>query len=414
MAKELEEKIDKCDKYFTEYEGTDAESNFPFKAMFFGFEYSQVYLDEYGELKRDVVTVPFDRSPGCQISGPILGPDGEDGLVAPQYSELYFSDEITETTDFGKENIEWEETNEGYKSYLDEEYKADQKFVQDAKYKAVCSWDEPENTKYTLVQKGVVMSAEQNVTKNDRQYHIHLSTLEGSYDTKWLLSGLGTNSKFDAFFAENGEVCSGRQNATEDGLFHCALRVESEIITTGKCNGVKTTISTDECEKAEVPETVLNFKIVDPATVFTCNSVEECGYGYNWFNMPGGTEALSDIRRKGSNVNTYSPQSLSYQVTLNSKDMKQIKNYNRYRENNNYGGYSDFSLICDCPDDAEECHEVGGTQTCKRSRSCRMCRSGFLNNLYNGFVNYGSNHSITGGSGSLESIRSSGRVHWAG
>lgn len=130
--------------------------------------------------------------------------------------------------------------------------------------------------------------------------------------------------------------------------------------------------------------------------------------------MPGGTEALSDIRRKGSNVNTYSPQSLSYQVTLNSKDMKQIKNYNRYRENNNYGGYSDFSLICDCPDDAEECHEVGGTQTCKRSRSCRMCRSGFLNNLYNGFVNYGSNHSITGGSGSLESIRSSGRVHWAG
>ena len=414
MAKELEEKIDKCDKYFTEYEGTDAESNFPFKAMFFGFEYSQVYLDEYGELKRDVVTVPFDKSPGCQISGPILGPDGEDGLVAPQYSTTYYSDEITETTDFGKENIEWEETNEGYKSYLDEEYKADQKFVQDAKYKAVCSWDEPENTKYTLVQKGVVMSAEQNVTKNDRQYHIHLSTLEGSYDTKWLLSGLGTNSKFDAFFAENGEVCSGRQNATEDGLFHCALRVESEIITTGKCNGVKTTISTDECEKAEVPETVLNFKIVDPATVFTCNSVEECGYGYNWFNMPGGTETLSDIRRKGSNVNTYSPQNVSYQVTLNSKDMKQIKNYNRYRENNNYGGYSDFSLICDCPDDAEECHEVGGTQTCKRSRSCRMCRSGFLNNLYNGFVNYGSNHSITGGSGSLESIRSSGRVHWAG
>lgn len=413
-AKTLEEKIDKCDKYFTEYEGTNAEENYPFNAMFFGFEYSQVYLNEYGDLKRDVVTIPFENDPGCVITGPILGPDAEDGMVEPQYSSKYVSDHITETTDFGNGNIEWSEDRLAFKGYLDDLYEADQKFVQDAKYKAVCYWNEPPNTKYTLVQNGIVMSGEQNVTKNDRQYHIHLSTLEGSYDTRWLLSGLGSNSKFDAYFAENGEVCSGRQSATTDGLFHCALRVEYEIISTGKCNGTKTTISTDECEPAKVPETVLNFKVVDPAAVFTCNSTDECGYGYNWFDMPGGPETLADIRRKGANVNNYAPENLTYQVTLNSKDMKEIKNYNRYRESNNYGGYSDFSLVCDCPDSGEECNEVGGTQTCKRSESCKMCRSGFLNNLYNGFVSYSGNHSVTPGIGNLESIRSNGHVHWAG
>ncbi len=413
-AKTLEEKIDKCDKYFTDYEGTDANSNFPFSAQFFGFEYSQVYLGDYGDLKRDVSTIPFENSPGCVVTGPILGPDAEDGMVEPQYSSKYYSDKITETEDFGDGGIEWEEFNTGFEKYIDDLYKADQKFVQDAKYKAVCSWNEPPNTKYTLVQNGIVMSGEKNVTKNDRQYHIHLSTLEGTYDTKWLLSGLGSNAKFDRYFAENGEVCSGRQSATTDGLFHCALRVEYEIISTGKCNGSKTTVSTDECDPAKVPETVLNFKIVDPAAVFTCNSTDECGYGYNWFDMPGGPETLSDIRRKGSTLNTYSPENMTYQVTLNSKDMRVIKDYNSYRENNNFGGYSDFGLGCDCPEDGEECNEVGGTQTCKRSESCKMCRSGFLNNLYDGFVNYNGNHSITRGSGNLETIRSSGHVHWAG
>lgn len=413
-AKTLEEKIDKCDKYFTEYEGTDAQSNFPFNASFFGFEYTQVYLTDFGDLKKDVTVVPFETTPGCQISGPTLGPDAEDGMVEPQYSSKYYSDKITETEDFGDGGIEWEEDSHGFEKYIDELYEADQKFVQDAKYKATCSWDEPENTKYTLVQKGVVQESDFNMTKNNRQYQVYLSTLEGEYDTRWLLSGLGTNSKFDAYFAEHGAVCSGRQSATTDGLFHCALRVEYEIISTGKCNGSRTTTETDECEKFNASETVLNFKVVDPATVFTCNSTDECGYGYNWFNMPGGPETLSDIRRKGSNLNTYSSENMTYQITLNSKDMREIKNYNRWRENNNYGGYSDFSLLCDCPDTEEECNEVGGTQTCKRSESCRMCRSIFMNNVYDGYVTYSGNHSISRGKGNIETIRGAGHVHWAG
>lgn len=413
-AKTLEEKIDKCDKYFTEYEGTNAESNFPFRSLFFGFEYSQVYVDNYGELKKDVILVPFESEPGCQISGPTLGPDAEDGMVAPQYSTKYYSDKETETEDFGKTGIEWEEFETGFEQYIDELYKADQKFVQDAKYKATCSWNEPTNTKYTLVQKGIVQEGDFNITKNDRQYAVHLTTLDGTYDTRWLLSGLGTNSKFDAFFAENGAVCSNKQSASSDGLFHCALHVEHEIIFTGKCNGEKTTTQTEECEKNDGTDTVMNFKIVDPATVFTCDSLESCGYGYNWFKMNGGPETLEEIRRKGKEDKTYAPESLTYQVKLTSKDMREIKNYNAYRENNNYGGYSDFSLICDCPDDNEECNEVGGTQTCKRSRSCRKCRSIFLNNLYDGHISYSGNHSVTKATGNIESIRNSGRVHWAG
>lgn len=416
-AKNLEDKLDVCDDYFTKGEGTNTEANFPFKASMFGFEYTQVYLTDFGDLKKDVTIVPFDSAPGCQIDKkPKLGPDDDDGLVEPQYSTKYYSDGITESEDFGDPNIKWGEGETWYQQYIHGLYKARQNFVQDAKYHAYCSWNEPENTKYTLVQKGVVQVQESdfNMTQNDRQYHVHLSTLEGSYDTRWLLSGLGTNSKFDAFFAENGETCSTKQDATTDGLFHCALKVTYEIIRTGKCNGEKTTISEDECEGPDETETVLNFKIVDPATVFTCDSLASCGYGYNWFEMKGGPDVLEAIRSKGRDNNTYAPENLTYSVTLTSKDMKQIKNYNRWRENDNYGGYSDFSLLCDCPSEPEECNEVAETQTCKRSESCVKCRSVFLNNLYDGVVNYGGNHSVTKAHGNIENIRSNGHVHWAG
>ncbi|MCH5166601.1 MAG: hypothetical protein J1F35_01790 [Erysipelotrichales bacterium] len=417
-AKELEEKIDKCDKFFEEYEGTNAQDNYPFNAMFFGFEYTQIYLADYGDLRKDVMLVPFSGSPGCQISGPILGPDAEDGLVAPQYSTLYHSDGITETTDFKVSDLEWGEDTQWFKKYLDELYEADQKFVQDAKYQANCSWDEPDNTKYTLVPNGNIQEEEFNVTKNDRQYQIYLSTLEGTYDTRWLLSGLGVTAngatgKFDAFFAENGAVCSGKQTAASDGLFHCGIKVEWEIINTGKCNGSKTTVDPSECELITGTELVLTFKVVDPSQVFTCSSYSSCGYGYNWFEGKNGSETLAAIKRKGENGSTYAPSSVTYQISLNSRDMRHIKNYNEERENNNYGGYSDFSLLCDCPEESESCNAVSD-QTCKRSQSCNKCRSVFLEDLYKGYVTYnGTKHSVSGAKGSIGTIRDSGLVHWA-
>lgn len=419
-AKELEKKLTDCDEYFTAGPGANAAAHYNFNPSFFGFEYSQVYLTEYGDLQKDVSIIGFDNSPGCTIDGPILGPDGEDGLVAPQYSTLYYSDKITEAEDFKNTRLEWEESPQHYKTYLDVEYKADQRFVQDAKYHATCSWDEPENTKYTLVPKGIVQEGTFNTTKNDRQYQVYLATLEGTYDTRWLLSGIGSNSKFDAFFA-NGNVCSALQNATTDGLFHCGLKIDWEIIRTGKCNPTpsgKTVVKTEECEAITGTEQVLTFKIIDPAQVFTCSSYSDCGYGYNWFEEEHGRDALSEIKRRGENGETYSPSRVSYQISLNSKDMRQIKNYNEERENNRYGGYSDFSLQCECPESSEECGALsvtgGDDQTCRRSSSCNKCRSTFLDNLYNGVVKYnGTNHSVTKGIGSLGSIRDSGKIHWA-
>lgn len=414
-AKDLEDKIDKCDYYFEKYEGTNAEENFKFQPNFQGMEYSQVYLNEYGSLIEDKQLIIFENEPGCEITGPILGPDAEDGLVEPQYSDaLHYNTGKEQMEDFKNAKLEWQESTTGFTQYRHELYEADKKFVQDAKYKAICSWNEPDNTKYTLVPRGEVLQSTVNTTMNNRQYFIMLTTLDGTYDTRWLLSRLGTNGKFDRFFAENGATCSTKQNAVEDGLFHCGLHIEHEIVYTGKCNGDKTTISKEECDPTSGPETVLNFKIADPKNIFPSCSGGSCDYGYNWFEGTNGPETLASIQRDGSNDSTYSPSHLSYSVTLTPGDMRQIKNYNTYRESDQRGGYSDFSLICSCPDEPEECNEVGGTQTCKRSESCVKCKSIFLTNLYQGKVEYGgSSYSVTGGNGNIQTIRDT-KVHWSG
>lgn len=414
-AKDLEDKIDKCDLYFEKYEGTNAEENFQFEPNFQGMEYSQIYLNDYGSLIQDKQTIVFDDTPGCEITGPILGPDSEDGLVEPQYSDnLHYGRDKEQMQDFKNAKLEWTDKPTGHEQYRHEMYEADKKFVQDAKYKAVCSWDEPENTKYTLVPRGEVIQSTVNTTLNNRQYFIFLTTLEGTYDTRWLLSRLGTNGKFDKFFAENGATCSAKQNATEDGLFHCGLRVEHEIVYTGKCNGDKTTVSPEECDPTNGPEPVLNFKIADPKNLFPSCSGGSCDYGYNWFEGANGPETLSAIQRDGANDSTYSPSHISYSVNLTPGDMRQIKNYNTYRESDKRGGYSDFTLTCSCPEEPEECNEVGGTQTCKRSESCVKCTSAFLTNLYQGRVEYGgSSYSVTGGNGNIQTIRDS-KIHWSG
>lgn len=195
------------------------------------------------------------------------------------------------------------------------------------------------------------MQSTVNTTLNNRQYFIFLTTLEGTYDTRWLLSRLGTNGKFDKFFAENGATCSTKQDATQDGLFHCGIHVEHEIVYTGKCNGDKTTISKEECDPTNGPEPVLNFKIADPKNLFPSCSGGSCDYGYNWFEGANGPETLSAVQKDGANGATYSPSHISYSINLTPADMRQIKNYNTYRESDKRGGYSDFTLTCSCPDE---------------------------------------------------------------
>lgn len=415
-AKDLEDKIDKCDYYFEKYEGTNAQENFKFSPNFGGLEYSQVYLNDYGSLLEDKQTIIFANNPGCTIEGPQFIYGDEDQLVPPQYSDnLHYSTGKEQMEDFRNVKLEWENSTEGFKKYRHEMYEADKKFVQDAKYQAKCSWEEPENTKYTLVPSGEVAVATSNVTLNDRQYYIYLTTLDGTYDTRWLLSRLGTNGKFDSFFAENGQTCSTRQNPHDDGLFHCGLHIEHEIVYTGKCNGERTTVSKEECDPIDGTELFLNFKIVDPKNLFPsprCDG-EKC-HGYNWYEGTNGEATRNAIERDGAMDTTYSPQHRSYSVTLTPGDMLQIKNYNSYRENDGRGGYSDFSLTCSCPDEGEECNEVGGTQTCKRSKSCVKCTSVFLTNLYQGRVVYGgSSHEVTAANGNIQTIRDT-RAHWSG
>lgn len=417
-AKDLEDKIDKCDLYFEKYEGKNARENFEFNALFDGFEYTQVYLNDYGNLVKSTnlseFTPAFSEG-NCQITGPTFGPDPIDGLVEPQYSDaLHYSTGKEIMEDFKNTSLEWQSDPNGFRGYLHDKYESDKKFVQDAKYKAVCYWNESENTKYTLIPRGTVESSTFNVTLNNRQYFILLSTLEGTYDTRWLLSNLGTYGKFDKFFAENGQTCSPYQSASTDGLFHCGLRVEHEIVYTGKCNGDKTTVNPDDCDPAGTTDINLNFKIADPKNIFPSCSGDSCEYGYNWFQGTNGPETLRAIERDGANDSTYSPSHLSYSVTLTTKDMSLIKKYNEYRENNRRGGYSDFNLSCSCPSEPEECNEVGGNQTCKRSSSCTKCTSIFMTNLYQGRVEYGgSSYSVTGGNGNIQTIRDS-KVHWSG
>ena len=56
------------------------------------FSYSQNYLDDYGNLKDDLIYVNFSSSPGCQISGPKIGAPGigfSGEISEPQYTKFY-------------------------------------------------------------------------------------------------------------------------------------------------------------------------------------------------------------------------------------------------------------------------------------------------------------------------------------
>lgn len=430
-AENLEKDINKCDYYFDKerhngygtYEGLNKEENYKFEPNFGGMEYTQVYLNDYGSLLEEKNQILFNG--GCQIYGPELPekPEGlsdyDDALIEHQYStNARFGAGEEEMEDFKKLPLAWQETTTGFEQYRHEIYKANKKFTQDARYIAKCEWNEPDNTKYTLVPSGEVTVGTSNVTLNDRQYYVYLTTLDGTYDTRWLLSRLGTNGKFDSFFAENGQTCSTRQNPHDDGLFHCGLHIEHEIVYTGKCNGERTTVSKEECDPIDGTELFLNFKIVDPKNLFPsprCDG-EKC-HGYNWYEGTNGEATRNAIERDGAMDTTYSPQHRSYSVTLTPGDMRQIKNYNSYRENDGRGGYSDFSLTCSCPDQPEGCNapkDDDGNQTCKRSKSCVKCTSVFLTNLYQGRVVYGgSSHEVTAANGNIQTIRDT-RAHWSG
>lgn len=398
-AKQLEEDIDRCDNYFTKYEGANAEENYAFNTSM-SFSYTQVYMDNDRGLQMDEQYIQFEDEPGCVITGPTLGPDGADKLAGKRYSSIYKTG-FEKMTDFKETTLKYQEDRFGFRGYQDEPYDADKLFTHDAKYRAECSWNEGENIYYTLSPNGLVSEGTDfiNFTEHGQEYRLHLSTLDGKYETHWQLVGLGSTDKtsgkgkFDDFFMSQGQTCAN-ESPSETSMLTCKIHVEYEIVLTGYCNGSNgsdTTVNVEDCDPYKEGYNLFSFKVVDPSNIFPNGYSTSAGdVGYNWSSTEIGKQIKNEIESRGKSDKTYSQEFLTYSFVLSPTDMGHIKNYNA--QANSEGGYSDFNLECNCS---------GG--------SCKNCKSVFLNELANGNVNYdGTSHSVTGWSNkqtNLDGIR---------
>ncbi len=408
-AKELEKDLDKCDYYFEPgggklggpYKGADAEENYSFNASM-DFSYTQVYMDNEKGLQMDEQYIQFEDEPGCEISGPTPGPDGEDKLAGKRYSSIYSKSGNTEKlVDFKESTLKYEESPTGYQKYRDQQYDADKLFTHDAKYRAECSWKEGENVYYTLSPNGFVSEGTDfiNFTEHGQEYRLHLSTLDGTYETHWKLIGLGSTDKtsgkgkFDDFFMSQGQTCAN-ESPSETSMLTCKIHVEYEIVLTGYCNGsngTDTTVNVEDCDPYKEGYNLFTFKVVDSTNLFPNGYSTDAGdVAYNWSSTDKGQTAKREIEARGAADKTYARENLTYSFVLSPTDMGHIKNYNA--QANADGGYSDFNMNCSCSGD-----------------SCINCKSLFLNELANGNVTYdGQQHSVTGWNNkqtSLDGIR---------
>ena len=409
-GKDLEDKIELCTEYFTM---TDPRQIYQMNPSV-GFSYSQTYLDEQAELVRDEIQVPFTGGPGCSIS--LAGTSGDGEIEDPQYADKYTKEQTKKEahlSDLQDATLEWIENRSeaDFDSYYDEEFKLDKKSTHDGKIQATCYWNEGTNKIYTLAQSGVATketTTSKNFTLHQRQYQVHLTTLEGTFETFWKVSGLGSNGKFDPYFNNAGKSCAG-EDPKKVGMFTCTLKVEHEVVLTGYCNGVVNENGEENCDPFKEGYELVNFKVVDPADLFP--SVSGGGipsyngetYAHNWVIDPEGKQVLGQIEADGAKDKTYAPERLSYSFTLSPSDMQHIKAYNESRIA--YGGYTDFELTCDCPSNPLP---LNSTDSCKR------CKSTFIENLSNGKIKIGTSTStVTGWSNKKENLGSvrSGN-HW--
>jgi hypothetical protein len=412
-AKKLEEDLDLCTNYFTK---TDPNKIYQFNASA-QFSYSQQYLSEKGELVRDEIPIPFTGSPGCVVSLASTGKTAQ--TEDPQYSKEYSKDpeneddkyiKLTDLKDTTLDRVDWYSNKSALEPYFDEEMKGYKKMTNDGLLQAVCEWEEGNNRIYTLAQSGVVQKETTNVknfTIHDRQYQIHLTTLEGKYETFWKVRGLGSNGKFDSFFMNYGKTCAAQYGEKEspssiNSMFTCTLNVEHEVVLTGYCNGVTNKDGDANCDPFKEGYELVNFKVVDPSDLFPSvsgsqtPSYEGEEYAHNWVKDPEGIEVLGIIESKGAKDTTYAPQNLSYAFTLTPQDMKHIKNYNETRIP--HGGYTDFELKCNCPSNPLPLNST---------ESCSKCKSTFIENLSNGRVMInGRSEDVTGWANKNENLGS--------
>ena len=388
-AKKYEDDLNTCHNYFDKIVRGKENEFYKFNPKQ-SFSYTQSYLDETGKLVSDNIEIDFASTPGCKPQT-VQGTEttSDDDIDKSLYSEVYKDKDFTATDLKDMGTMIWIHDKAEFEQFKDEEYE-EMKYVRnDGKVVYICEWDEGKNTIYTLAQSGVAVEDKTsliNYTIHEREYQIYLSTLEGTYETFWDISGLGEKGRFDKYFNDAGSTCAG-ENPESVAMFTCKLQVEHEVVLTGYCNGV--TNGTENCDPFKEGYELVNFKVVDPVDLFPSVPDGEMPshngetYGYNWIVDPEGQEVLGEIEETGAEDKTYAPENLSYSFKLTPTDMKHIKNYNESRIS--LGGYTDFNLTCVCPD------EINSTE------SCTKCRSTFVENLSKGLVKYGSeSHDVSG------------------
>ena len=407
----LEEKIDKCDFYFNdeksrleekvEYDGKDAEKHYEFTPDLL-FRYSQAYLGEDAKVAMDTLSIEFDRT--CNYE--IIYPDADDaGEIKPdRYSGVY-GNGSERMHDFDKDIEIQYETGFNASKYYDYEYKAEKLYTTDAKYHAECSWTEKDEDTFTLVPSGLASNTtELNYTVHNREYKIYLSAFDGTYQTYWDINNIGHKGGFTDFFKRGSNTCAG-ENPEEIGTtITCKIHIEHELILTGKCNGsngTDTTVYKEDCEKLKEGYDLFKFKIVEETDFFPSGTDSEGGgFAYNWISTERGQQVMKEINDKAATKSTYAPENISYQFEFNSNDMRQLKNYNASREDDN-NGYSDFNMHCECPTEAQ-------TNSLENGVGCSQCKSYLIEDLEKGIITYnGTSHkvSVWASSKSLQDIR---------
>jgi hypothetical protein len=308
-------------------------------------------------------------------------------------------------------------------------YFAEKKFTEDAKYRADCRWNDDTNTEYTLMPSGLVsgdnidtshyryISTDKNVTRHEREYHIHMTTYEGTYETHWYIKGIGEKvngserGRFDSFLEENGSTCSVELGETpaEGGLMTCTLKIEDFTVGTRYCPPVTTT-NYGDCTPEETLIPALMFKIIDPENPFPNTTMTTYGYtdqksgetyAYNWVTEEG-QNVMNQILTKAPGNNTYHPDNIPAEngtFELSPKTVIAIQEYNA--KSRRFGSYTDFTLTCECPDPptimTEENNQMRKWVELspeEKQGFCGNCKSDFLTKL-NEFITSGNQTTIT-------------------
>lgn len=371
-AKNLENQIDQCDKYFTNYDGKNNPKKHYSLNTTIKFHYNQKYVVNLGyskfETSDEETEIAFlNDVNNCVVQGPYLfgsSMDSTNDLRSNQYSQIYGSGKEMQQ-DFSTQTLTRDKGYYSFQYRLDTTYEADKKFTTDVLYTSECDWNEMDNTIYTLVPTGETSkdyskAVSYNYSIHKREYKTYLSTLQGTYETRWDIKGLGHKGHFDEYFEKLGtNTCSNQKPSLSEGkLFTCEFKVINQLTSAGGCETTNGTI-TENCHANTDGYTFFNFKIVDEKNLFPNNTAN---YAYNWVNTNEGKEALKEIETRAKQDKTFAPENLTYSFVLTPNDITYIKEYNRERENK--GGYNDFDFSCVCANGL-----------------CKQCKSNFLTNI---------------------------------